>query len=851
MEGAFALAAAMNATAKATANATCFKLMKTTSNGGWQGDNPINFALPLLILQICLVLTVTRTLAFLFRPLRQPRVVAEIIGGIILGPSVIGRSESYMKTVFPKNSTPVLETVANIGLLFFLFLVGLELDFNAIKRTGRKSLAIAAAGITLPFVAGIGVAFLLRSTISKGVDYGAFLVFMGVALSITAFPVLARILAELKLLTRDVGQLAMSAAAVNDVVAWILLAIAVALSGSGKSPVISVYVLLCGVVFVAFMMLAVRPMMALMGRRSPDNEPVSELFICITLAGVLASGFVTDAIGIHSIFGAFVFGLTIPKEGPFAGMLIEKIEDFVGVLLLPLYFASSGLKTNISTVSSAQSWGLLVLVILTACAGKILGTLFVSLAHKVSFRESLTLGFLMNTKGLVELIVLNIGKDRKVLNDEVFALMVLMALFTTFITTPIVMAIYKPARKQVPYKHRKLQRDKQKDELRILACVHGTKNIPAIINLMEASRGTRKSALRLYIMHLVELSERSSSIMLVHKARKNGQPFWNRNRSHEDQIVIAFDAFEQLSKVAVRPMTEISAFQDMHVDICNVAEEKRAAMIILPFHKYQRVDGVLESVNAGIRTVNQKVLKHAPCSVGILVNRGLGGQSQLAPSSVSHNIAVLFFGGPDDREALVYGRRMAEHPGIKLSVIRFLPNSEINQVALNLTPLPVHDHDKHRETYTFSTAEMNREQESVLDEEALADIISDVNGSVPSTPKKSPGRNVSSEDVKGSIVYTEQQISNTVESVLSIGKSNEYNLILVGRGRFPSPLVADLADRTAECAELGPIGDLLASSSVQISASVLVIQQHDHIHTDEVPFSKSTNSATPLTIATE
>ncbi|KAH9326570.1 hypothetical protein KI387_006748, partial [Taxus chinensis] len=389
------------------------KVKEVSSHGLWEGDNPILFAFPLLILQTCIVVFVTRTLALLFKPLKQPRVVAEIIGGIVLGPSVIGRSDYYMRTIFPKNSRTVLETVANIGLLFFLFLVGLELDLSAIKRAGRKVLVIAVAGISLPFVGGIGVAFLLKSTISKGVDYGTFLVFIGVALSVTAFPVLARILAELNLLTRDVGQMAMSAAAVNDVVAWILLAVAVALSGSGKSPVIAVYVLLCGVAFVAFMILAVRPMMAWMGHRSPVNEPVSELFICVTLAGVLASGFVTDAIGIHSIFGAFVFGLTIPKEGPFAGMLIEKIEDFVGVLLLPLYFASSGLKTNISTITGAQSWGLLVVVILTACAGKILGTVTVALAQRVPFREALTLGFLMNTKGLVELIVLNIGKERK------------------------------------------------------------------------------------------------------------------------------------------------------------------------------------------------------------------------------------------------------------------------------------------------------------------------------------------------------------------------------------------------------------------------------------------------------
>lgn len=826
---------------RATVNTTtqsCVKLMKTTSNGAWQGDNPMDFAFPLLTVQICIVLLVTRTLAFLLKPLRQPRVIAEIIGGILLGPSLLGRSGAYLHTIFPEKSTTVLETVANIGLLFFLFLVGLELDFHAIKRTGRKALAIAAAGITLPFVAGIGVAYVLKATISKGVGYGQFLVFMGVSLSITAFPVLARILAEVKLLTTDVGQMAMAAAAVNDVVAWILLALAVALSGTDKSPVISIYVLLCGLSFVVFMMVAVKPVMSWIGHRSPDNEPVSETFVCITLAGVLVSGFVTDAIGIHSIFGAFVFGLTIPKDGPLARMLIEKIEDFVSGLLLPLYFASSGLKTNVASIHGATSWGLLGLVMVTACAGKILGTFFVAIAHKVPCREAMTLGFLMNTKGLVELIVLNIGKDRKVLNDEVFSILVLMALFTTFITTPLVMAIYKPARKAIPYKHRKIQREKPEDELRILACLHGTRNIPAMINLIEASRGIRKPALRLYIMHLVELSERSSAIMMVHKARKNGLPFWNRNRFQQDQIVVAFEAYEQLSKVTVRPMTAISATHNMHEDICNIADRKRIAMIILPFHKYQRVDGVLESVSLGFGTVNQRVLKHAPCSVGILVDRGqLGGQSQLAPINVDHHVAVLFFGGPDDREALVFGRRMAEHPGIKLTVIRFLPSTEFDDTAINLTPLPAHHHEPHRQAYKFSTAEMNREQENTLDEEALAQ--DNING------KKSPGQTDREDYVGESIVYEEQEISgNTVEKVLAIGKKSKYHLFLVGRGRFPSPLVADLADRTAECPELGPIGDVLTSSTVPISASVLVIQQHDAIHTNEVAHSKRVDSTT-------
>ena len=244
-------------------------------------------------------------------------------GGILLGPSALGRNEEFLNKIFPKRGMTVLDTLANIGLLYFLFLVGLELDIRAIRRTGKKALVIAAAGISFPFVLGIGTSIVLRSTINKGVGQRAFLVFMGVALSITAFPVLARILAELKLLTTDVGRIAMSAAAVNDVVAWVLLALAIALTGSNNSPLVSVWVLLCGVAFILFAIFVLKPILALMARRSPEGEPVKELYICITLSLVLAASFVTDTIGIHALFKAFVVGIVVPKDGPFAGMLKE------------------------------------------------------------------------------------------------------------------------------------------------------------------------------------------------------------------------------------------------------------------------------------------------------------------------------------------------------------------------------------------------------------------------------------------------------------------------------------------------------------------------------------------------
>jgi hypothetical protein len=606
------------------------------------------------------------------------------------------------------------------------------------------------------------------------------------------------------MLTTDLGKMAMSAAAVNDVAAWILLALAIALSGTG-SPLVSLWVFLSGAGFVAAVVVVMPPIFKWMARQCPNGEPVDEIYVCATLAAVLAAGFMTDMIGIHALFGAFVMGVVIPKEGPFAGALVEKVEDLVSGLFLPLYFVSSGLKTNVATIQGGQSWGLLVLVITTACFGKIAGTVSVSLLCKIPIREALALGFLMNTKGLVELIVLNIGKDRKVLNDQTFAIMVLMAVFTTFMTTPLVMAVYKPAKRASKgnYKHRTIERSDPNSQLRILTCFHCARNIPTTINLIEASRGTEKrEGLCVYAMHLMELSERSSAILMVHKARKNGLPFWNKlsNRTDSDQVIVAFEAFRQLSHVSVRPMTAISSMTDIHEDICSSAESKRAAIVILPFHKHQRIDGALETTRSDFRWVNRKVLENAPCSVGIIVDRGLGGSSQVAASNVSSMITVLFFGGRDDREALAYGARMAEHPGISFTVIRFVASSDLSEEIVRIDV----ESSSSDEAYLTEFKEKTSKDESVI--------------------------------------YQEKIVKTGSETVEVIKEHCRCNLFVVGR-MSEGPVASTLQPVKSDCPELGPVGCLLTSPEFTTNASVLVVQQYSGVKSDlPMPLTKMANA---------
>ncbi|CAO2166819.1 unnamed protein product [Urochloa humidicola] len=803
-----------NATVKPKASSTvvCYSPMMIATNGIWQGFNPLEFSLPLFILQTAIIVVTTRVLVLLLRPFRQPRVIAEILAGVLLGPSVMGQIETWATMVFPQRSLLTLETVAHLGLLYFLFLVGLEMDIDVIRRSGKKALFVAIAGMALPFCMGIATSFIFRHQVSRNVHQTSFLLFLGVALSVTAFPVLARILAEIKLLGTDLGRIAMSAAIVNDMCAWILLALAIAISEVDSAALSSFWVLTSGVLFVLFCFYVVRPGMWWLIKRTPEGEGVSDMEVSLILTGVMLAGVCTDAIGIHSVFGAFVYGLVIPT-GPLGVTLIEKIEDFVTGLLLPLFFAISGLRTNIQKISDPVTVGLLVLVFVMASFAKIMGTIIIAALYTMPFREGIALGFLMNTRGLVEMIVLNIGRDKEVLDDESFAVMVLVSVAMTTLVTPVVLGVYRPSRRLVGYKRRNLQRIRHDSELRMLACVHTTRNVPSVLSLLELSNPSKRSPIFIYAVHLVELTGRASN-MLAAAAASASKPSRSGTGSSLPPVTEhIFNAFENYERhtggVSIQTLAAVSPYQSMHEDVSVLAEDKHVSLIVVPFHKQQTVDGGMEAINPHVRGFNESLLTTSPCSVAILVDRGLSAAA--ARMATEHHVALFFFGGPDDREALAYAWRMVEHPGVTLTIVRFLPPDyrarSVSGSSYRPTPSAAAADAADSRAITINT---EGKSELEMDEDYLNEFRA---------------RNHGNE----AISYSTKMVANSEETVAAIRSmdNNLHELYIVGRrpGEAGSPMTAALED-WMENPELGPIGDMLVSSDFSMTVSVLVVQQY-------------------------
>jgi Kef-type K+ transport system membrane component KefB len=390
-----------------------------------------------VLLALVVVILAARGLGFLFSYLHQPPVIGEMIAGIMLGPSLLGRvAPDLASYLLPPSIMPSLGVLSQVGVILFMFLVGLELDTSLLRKKSHSTLAISHASIVLPFVLGAATSLWLYPRLSTSdVPFTPFALFMGVAMSVTAFPVLARILTDRGLQRTPLGVISISCAAVDDVSAWCLLAMLVGVAKSQWGGMLLTLGLTTG--YIAFMLIVVRPWIKRMTRLQSLKGQVGRGTTTAVFVGLLLSALATELIGIHALFGAFLLGAIIPHASLLAKHVTQKLEDLVLVLLLPAFFAFTGMRTEIGLLSGAEHWLACGLVIAVACVGKFGGSSIAARLSGLSWRDSACLGVLMNTRGLMQLIVLNVGLDLRILSPTLFAMMVIMALVTTFAAAPL------------------------------------------------------------------------------------------------------------------------------------------------------------------------------------------------------------------------------------------------------------------------------------------------------------------------------------------------------------------------------------------------------------------------------
>ncbi len=394
--------------------------------------------LPKLIFQLAVIVICARLFGALAVKLGQPPVVGEIAAGICLGPSLLGwLAPGAGAFLFPPASIPTLALLSQLGVLLFMFVVGIELDPGLLRGKAHAAVAVSHVSIVFPFLLGVTLALgLYEPYAPKSISFAAFALFMGIAMSITAFPVLARVIEERGLSGTPIGTTAITCAAVDDVTAWSLLAFVVAFTTSGGALATLSITLVLSLIFVLAMVYLVRPMLA----RALDPEgpsSSSRARMAIVVATMLFSALCTELIGIHALFGAFLAGVIMPQTVSFRSLLRERFETVSTVFLLPLFFAFTGLRTQIGLLDSVALGSVCLLIIFVATLGKLGGTVGAARLTGLGWRDSLTLGALMNTRGLMELVALNVGYELGILSPEIFAMMVLMALVTTAMTGPL------------------------------------------------------------------------------------------------------------------------------------------------------------------------------------------------------------------------------------------------------------------------------------------------------------------------------------------------------------------------------------------------------------------------------
>ncbi|MBW9277554.1 cation:proton antiporter [Bacteroides fragilis] len=604
-------------------------------------DN-LHHPLSILLIQIIAVLLMVRLFGFLFKHIGQPGVIGEIVAGIVLGPSVLGYFfPDVFQALFPPESLTNLELLSQVGLVLFMFVIGMELDFSVLKNKINETLVISHAGILVPFFLGIVASYWIYEEYAAAqTSFLPFALFIGISMSITAFPVLARIIQERNMTKTPLGTLAIASAANDDVTAWCLLAVVIAIAKAGTFAS-ALYAIGLTALYIIIMFMVVRPFLKKVGEVYANQEVINKTFVALILLILIISSTLTEIIGIHALFGAFMAGVVMPPSLGFRKVMMEKVEDIALVFFLPLFFAFTGLRTEIGLINSPALWGVCLLLITVAVAGKLGGCAVAARLVGESWKDSFTIGTLMNTRGLMELVALNIGYEMGVLPPSIFVILVIMALVTTFMTTPLLHFVEQIfARRE----------ERLSAKLKLVFCFGLPESGRSLLSVFFLLFGKKMKAAHVVAAHFTvgtdlnplnaEQYARDSFSLVDEKASELGLSVENRYRV-TDKLV-----------------------QDM----IRLARKERPDMFLLGAGSKYRPDAAGGSGVLWLSLFRDKiddVMEQVKCPVAVFVNRGYSG-----------NVPVSFvLGGVIDAFLLTYLESMLEG-GVQVHLFLFDTDDE-------------------------------------------------------------------------------------------------------------------------------------------------------------------------------
>ncbi|GLU11934.1 hypothetical protein SLE2022_286520 [Rubroshorea leprosula] len=755
------------------------------TKGIFYGGNPLGHPKAVILVQLSSAALFTVILRILFNPLGESGFFSQMIVGILLGPSIWGAQNALRNAIFPLRSVYVSQTFSYIGCMFFLFLVGVRTDLSIIKKSGKKAVVIGFLTFILPLCLNLIMAALIIKNSSKVHDdmvpsLEKSIYYIAACQALNSFYVVVCLLTDLKLLNSELGRLATSSSLVSGMCSWVtaILFFTIntnAIRGSNKQDSL-LYMYLSMGSLIILVVYILRPITLWMVKQMTEEKSVKEDHIFGVCLMVLSCGFFGEAIGQHMMLGPMMLGVAVPDGPPLGSALVAKLESYVSVILLPSYFVLSGSIVNVSTIR----WKTVCVVeslALSAFTGKLLATMLPAIYFKMPLGDALCLGLIMTAQGITDVLMIQHAFSLKLISVEAYTVMSISMVLITGITTPIIKVLYNPSKRYVSHKVRRtIQHSRTNAELRMMACIYTEDQTPSIINLLELSNPTSRNPICFYIVHLLELTGRSAPLLVTHHPGKT------QYSHYSEHIVNAFRLYEQQYRgiLVVNLFTAVSPYATMHDEICSLAIDKRVAMVIIPFHRQWAAHGAMDDQLPGrqVRSANCNILHNAPCSVGILVDRGTG---TICSSSLC-NIGVIFVQGPDDREALAYALRMGDHPNVRLTLVRII---DTNNKATNGTTC----------------------QSDHLDDQIINEFRISMVGKKYHT-------------------YREEGVSDSVGTVGVIRSvENLFDLILVGRRHDnDSPLFLGLTEWN-EFPELGFIGDMLASSDSNCHVSVLIVQQ--------------------------